>query len=139
MAGNPEDALAALHHPLGPFDVYVCRVLVPVVAPDDARRKQDVDNEHYDVLKGASAGLDEPLFVFVGKAGVEVVKGTLPASVVVLPHLSAEKTRKSQVCLDTEPVQDEESYPQRNIGQPIEYGIGLFLLPSFFGRLRHSR
>jgi hypothetical protein len=69
---------------------------------------------------------------------VEVVKGTLSASVVVLPHHSSEKARKSQVCLDTEPVQDEEAYPQHNICQPIEYDIGL-PFPSFFGCLRHSR
>ena len=138
VAGNPDNALPALHHPLGSLNVYVCRVPVPVVALNETRGKQDIDNKHYYLLKGAPAGLDEPLFVFIGEAGPEVIEGTLTPSVVMLPHLSAEKARKTQVCLDTEPVHYQKCDPQRSICQPIEHGIGL-LLPSFSGRLRHSR
>ena len=104
MACDPKHAPAALHHPLGPFDVFVGGVLVPVVAPDEARREEDVDDEHYDVLEAAAAGVDEPFFILVGKAGSEVIKGTLAASVVVLPHTSTEKAGKAKVCLDTESI-----------------------------------
>lgn len=137
MACDPNHAPAALHHPLGPFDVYVCGVLVPVVAPDEARREEDVDNEHYDVLEAAAAGVDEPLLVFVGKAGSEVVKGTLTASVVVPPHTSTEKAGKAQICFDAEPVQYEKQRPQRSVSEPIEQGIGFFLLSPLFAHLRH--
>ena len=138
MACDPKHAPAALHHPLGPFDVFVSGVLVPVVALDEAWRKEDVDNEHYDVLEGAAAGVDEPLLFFVGKAGAEVVESPQPASVVVLPHTSTEKAGEAQICFDAEPVQYEKCDPQRNVSQPIEQGIGVFLLSSFFGHLRHS-
>jgi len=139
MACDPKHAPAALHHPLGPFDVFVSGVLVPVVALDEAWRKEDVDNEHYDVLEGAAAGVNEPFFILVGKAGSKIVKSTPPASVVMLPHTSTEKAGKAKVCFDAESIQYEKQRPQRSVSEPIEQGIGFFLLSSFFGHLRHSR
>ena len=139
MTCHQKHALAALHQPLNRFDIFVCRVLVPVVALDKARCKEDIDDEHNDMLKGASAGLDEPLLVFIRETGSEVVESTLSASVIALPHTPAKKAGKTQVCFDTEPIHYKKCYPQRSIPKPIEHKIGLFLFPSFFGRLRHSR
>ncbi len=139
MTRDPKHTLAALHQPLDRFDIFVCGVLVPVVALDEARCKEDIDDEHNDMLEGTSAGFDEPLLVFIRETGSEVVESTLSASLIVFPHTPAEKAGKTQVCFDTEPIHYKKGHPQRSIPKPIEYGIGLFLFPSFFGRLWHSR
>jgi len=138
VAGNPYNAPAALHHPLGSFDIYVCRIPVPVISLNEARGKQYVDNKHHYLLEAAPAGLDEPLFVLIGKACKEVIECPFAATVIVLKHLSSEKARKSQVRLDTKSVQDEEGYPQRSVSKPVQNRIGFFFLSSFFARLRHS-
>ena len=87
------------------------------------------------------------LFSFIVLTGLtvtglvmEVVKGTPAASVIVFPHTPAKRKRgKTQVCFDAEPIHYKKCYPQHSISKPIGYGIGLFLFPLFFGRLRHSR
>lgn len=49
----------------------------------------DVDCEHSDMLKAASARLVDPLVGFFWKAGAEVVEGAFSASIVEPPEHSA--------------------------------------------------
>ena len=70
VGSKKQHSLAALHHPLGSFDIFATTVFLPIVTLNQTRRKQHIDNKHDDLLKTSPPGFFDPCIVFFGKTGL---------------------------------------------------------------------
>ena len=89
MGGDHQKSPALLHEPFDFFDIFIARIITPIIFFYKAGSEQYVHCKHCDMFEAALSCLVYPLFGFFGKACAEVFNSPVSASMIMFPQQSA--------------------------------------------------